>query len=123
MPDDKTIDRTKEDYEGLYAFAFRELKSDLQEMKSEVKELRTELVTDIKNLRKDIFGNGNPGMCTKRQDILKTWVLKELGLLSKEIMSISNMPSKVYNIVWKVLAMMGMLGTGLAFLMKYFELK
>ena len=124
-------------YKELFEYAFNELKSDIKDIKTEFKEGLAELRQELKEsnkerekenkeLRKDIFGNGDPGMCTQRQDILKTWVLRELGLLSKEIMTkvsnITKVPSRVYNIVWKVLAMIGMISSGIVFIFKYLEI-
>lgn len=133
----------------LFEHAFKELKEDIQELRREIKEdtrdLKKELkesnkerIKEIKELRKEIFGNGDKGMCTQRQDILKTWVLKEIGVTTKEILNkvlifkkeityrldnISETPKRIYNIIWKILAMIGLVGSTIAIILKFVEIK
>jgi len=76
------------------------------------------MTSDIKEIKEDlktIFGNGKAGMCTLRQEELKRWVNERLKI-------IYDAPSKVYNIIWKALALIGMITSGIVFVLTYFNI-
>ena len=64
------------------------------EFKTDIKEVRNEL----REFRKDIFGNGKPGMCTIRQEKLKDWVIVELKKIKKTPSNITEWILKIGNI-------------------------
>ena len=78
-------------YKDLFEFAFKEIKEDILHLRQ-----------DLKELKKDIFGNGKAGMCTQRQEILRKWVEKliekEKEIVMKDIKRIQGTPEKIY--IW-----------------------
>lgn len=118
----------------LVEFAFKELKEDIREFKDDFRLDLRALQEEFKQFRRDIFGNGKPGMCTKRQEILKNWIIEREKIgnerslvrekaIKERVEDIEKTPAKIYNLVWKILALIGMIGSGIGFFLNYFQLR
>ena len=72
---------------------------------------------DIEKLNdkfKELFGNGKPGMCTRRQSELKQWVELELT-------KIKTVPTTVYNWIFRIGTITGLFVNALVFLFIFFK--